>query len=169
MSETNHISQLLLPELESELTITRRILAAVPNGHNTFKPHDKSMSLGQLAGHTAELPSFTLGTLAAPDFDLGAPNGYKPNVFETNSQNLDFFNGVATQAIATLKATTDATFNEDWKLTYGEHVIFAGTRYAAYRAMMLNHLIHHRAQLRVYLRLLGIPVPKTYGPSADEQ
>lgn len=169
MSETNHISQLLLPELESELAITRRILAAVPNGHNTFKPHEKSMSLATLAGHTAELPGFTMATLASPDFDLGAPNNYKPNIFETNSQNLDYFNDVATKAIATLKATSDATFNEDWKLTYGPHVIYTGTRHNAYRAMMMNHLVHHRAQLGVYLRLLGVPVPKTYGPSADEQ
>ena len=169
MPETNHISQLLLPELEAELAITRRILAAVPNGHNTFKPHEKSMSLATLAGHTAELPSFTMVTLAAPDVDLGAPNAYKPNVFETNSQNLDVFNELAAKAIATLKATTDEVFNQEWKLTYGDHVIFNGTRYAAYRTMMMNHLVHHRAQLGVYLRLLGIPVPKTYGPSADEQ
>ena len=169
MSETNHISQLLLAELESELAITRRILAAVPNGHNAFKPHDKSMSLATLAGHTAELPSFTMVTLAAPDFDLGAPNAYKPNVFETNSQNLDVFNDLATKAIATLKSTSDAAFNQEWKLTYDEHVIFSGSRYSAYRSMMMNHLVHHRAQLGVYLRLLGIPVPKTYGPSADEQ
>lgn len=169
MSEANILSQLLLPELESELAISRRILAAVPDGHNEFKPHDKSMSLAALAGHTAELPGFTMVTLAAPDFDLAAPNGYKPNVFETNAQNLAVFDGIAANSIATLKATTDAAFIEAWKLTYGDYPIFDGTRYAAYRAMMMNHLVHHRAQLGVYLRLLGVPVPKTYGPSADEQ
>ncbi len=169
MSEINQISQLLLPELESELAITRRILAAVPNGHNDFKPHEKSMSLASLAGHTAELPGFTMVTLAGPNFDLGAPNSYKPNVFETNSQNLALFNELAAQATATVKATTDATFKEPWSLSYSGHVLFTGPRHSAYRTMMMNHLVHHRAQLGVYLRLLGIPVPKTYGPSADEQ
>jgi len=167
--DTHHISELLALELAAELAITRRILAAVPDGHNNFKSHEKSMTLARLASHVAELPSFAAVTLTSPDMDLGVPNGYKPHVFETSAQNVEAFDSLAADAIATVNATSDAQFNEPWRLTYGEYEIFKGTRYNAFRSMAMNHIIHHRAQLGVYLRLLGEPVPKTYGPSADEQ
>jgi uncharacterized damage-inducible protein DinB len=169
MSETNQISQLLLPELESELEITRRVLAAVPDGNNEYKCHEKSMKLAGLAGHVAEMPMFSVLILTPPSFDLGAPNDTPPHKFESTAQNLAAFDDMAAKAIATLGSLSDAAFDEHWTLVYGDYKIYAGTRYNAYRSMGLNHLIHHRAQLGVYLRLLGIPVPKTYGPSADEQ
>lgn len=169
MSESHSFSGFLAPELESEIAITRRILAAVPDGHNDFKPHDKSMTLARLAAHVAELPSFAAVTLTSPDFDLAAPNTRKRHTFETSAQNLAAFDVLAADAIATVKATSDETFSEPWSLVYGDYKIFKGTRHSAFRAMAMSHLIHHRAQLGVYLRLLGIPVPKTYGPSADEQ
>jgi len=168
MPETFYTSQLLLPELEAELAITRRILTAVPDGHNDFKPHDKSMKFGRLAGHTAEMPLFTTFTLTQPSMDLAVPGTIKPHVLETSAQNLAAFDAMAADAIATLKTISDETFREPWSIVYGDYKIFSGDRYGAYREMGLNHLIHHRAQLGVYLRLLGVPVPKTYGPSADE-
>jgi hypothetical protein len=169
MSEHTYISQLLLPELEAELAITRRVLAAVPDGNNEYKCHDKSMKLAGLAGHTAEMPMFAVLTLTAPPMDLAVPGPTPPHKFESTAQNLAAFDTMAAQAIATVKSISDPTFAEPWSLVYGDYKIFDGTRYNAYRSMGLNHLIHHRAQLGVYLRLLNIPVPKTYGPSADEQ
>jgi uncharacterized damage-inducible protein DinB len=144
------------------------MLAAVPDGHGEFKCHEKSMALAKLAGHTAEMPSFIATILTSPDLDLAAPNDLKPFVHETNVQTIAAFNDFADQAITALKHTSDQTFEQHWKLVYGDHKIYAGSRYNAYREFGLNHLVHHRAQLGVYLRLLGVPVPKTYGPSADE-
>lgn len=169
MSDLRTISQMLLPELEAELAITRRVLAAVPDGHNDFTPHDKSMKLSRLAAHTADMPTFMRLILTAPPLDLADPNAPKPHVFETSAQNLAAFDTLAAALVATMKTIPDAAFTEGWTLVYGNHPIYSGDRYSAYRSMGLNHLVHHRAQLGVYLRLVGVPVPKTYGPSADEQ
>ena len=166
---SHFLSARLLPELEAELTKTRKVLEAVPDGHNDFKPHEKSMTLARLAAHVAELPSFGAVTLAGPSFDLATPSTRKRHVFDTSAHNVAEFDALAAEATATVNATSDPAFNELWSLVYGDYKIFEGTRYSAFRAMTLNHLIHHRAQLGVYLRLLGVPVPKTYGPSADEQ
>ena len=169
MSESNHISQLLLPELESELAITRRILAAVPDGQSDYKCHDKSMKLAGLAGHTAELPMFSALILTAPPMDLAVHSDTPKHKFESTAQNLAAFDAMAEKALAAMKGISDATFAEPWSLVYGDYKIFSGDRYNAYRDFGINHLIHHRAQLGVYLRLLDVPLPKTYGPSADEQ
>ena len=169
MSESHSISEFLTPEIKSELEITRRMLAAVPDGHNDFKPADKSMTLARLAGHVAEIPWFVTATLNGPNFDLAAPNDLERHVFQTSAQNVAAFDGMAAKAEAAVRSSGDANFSEPWSLVFGEHVIFTGTRHSSYRAMAMSHLIHHRAQLGVYLRLLGVPVPKTYGPSADEQ
>ena len=169
MTDTHHISQLLLPELESELAITRRMLAAVPDGQNEYKCHEKSMKLAGLAGHVAEMPMFSVLILTTPSMDLAAPSETPPHKFESSAQNLAVFDEVAAKAVAALRGLSDQSFAEPWTLVYGDYKIFAGDRYNGYRSLGINHLIHHRAQLGVYLRLLGIPVPKTYGPSADEQ
>ncbi len=162
------LRDLLLPELESELATTRRILAMVPDDQPEFKCHEKSMSLSKLAGHVAEMPSFATLVLGSPDLDLGAPGGPPPFRHVTAAQTLATFDDFADQLITTLKQTSDETFEQQWSLVYGDHKIYSGTRYNAYRTFGINHLVHHRAQLGVYLRLLGIPLPKTYGPSADE-
>jgi hypothetical protein len=162
------LRDLLLPELESELATTRRILAVVPDGHGEFKCHEKSAPLSKLAGHVAEMPSFATLVLGSPDLDLGAPGGPPPFRHVTAAQTLATFDDFADQLITTLKHTSDETFEQQWSLVYGDYKIFSGTRYNAYRTFGINHLVHHRAQLGVYLRLLGIPLPKTYGPSADE-
>lgn len=169
MPETHSISELLVPELQTELAITRRLLAAVPDDHNDFKCHEKSMKLAGLAGHTAELPMFSVLILTAPPLDLAVPSDTPHHKFESTAQNLSAFDAMAEKALAAIKGVSDAAFAEPWSLVYGDYKIFAGDRYNAYRNFGINHLIHHRAQLGVYLRLLDVPVPKTYGPSADEQ
>ena len=166
---SNQISQLLLPEVEAELAITRRFVAAVPDANEEFKPHEKSMKLSRLAGHVAEMPMFTKLTLTSPPMDLAVKGEVPPHSFVDAAGNLEAFNDFAQQLIDAVKATSDETFAETWTLVYGDYPIYSGTRYNAYRSMGINHLINHRAQLGVYLRLLGIGVPKSYGPSADEQ
>jgi len=169
MSESFALCELLLPELEVDLAITRSFITAVPDGHDGFRPHEKSMLLGRLAAHTAEMPAFAVGCLSWPDTDLAAPNNIKPHKFESSAQNLAAFDSMAAEAVEALKNTSDEKFKENWRFGIGDHTIFSGTRYNAYRTWGVNHLVHHRAQLGVYLRLLGIPVPQTYGPSADGQ
>jgi uncharacterized damage-inducible protein DinB len=164
MSLTAH----LIPELKSELKATRTTLERVPGGHADFKCHDKSTPLGKLAAHVAQLPSFGSTILTTSKFDFGTA-GTKPLVFENLEQILAAFDKLAAQVESDLAATPGAAFEDTWFLSYKDHPIFSGTRFAAYRAMFLNHLIHHRAQLGVYLRLLDAPVPATYGPSADDR
>jgi len=168
MPGTIPLSELLLPELESELAKTRRILAALPDGQLEFKPHEKSMALAKLAGHIAELPAFTSIILTVPSLDVAAPNSpRKPVVMETAAQLVAQFDLAAEKAVAALKNTSDAAFEETWSLSRGPMAIYSGTRYGAYRAFGVNHIIHHRAQLGSYIRLLNHPLPGTYGPSAD--
>lgn len=170
MIESFHLRDLLLPELESELAKTRRMLEAVPDGQNEFKPHEKSMLLSRLVGHTAELAGFASAILSGSGIDMGTPSDPRKILrMETKQQILAEFNEAADKAVTALKATTDESFNETWKLSRKGATIFSGSRYTAYRNMVVNHMIHHRAQLGVYLRLLNLPVPATFGPTADEK
>ena len=168
MTESYSMQRLLLPELEAELDKTRKTLERLPDGHLDFKAHEKSFTLARLAGHTAEMPSFLQATLTSPDIDL-ATAGLIPLSMESRVQLLAEFNERADKLLTTFKQITDETFEQAWKLSYKGQAIFSGTRYEAYRSMGMNHMIHHRAQLGVSLRLLNSPVPALYGPSADEQ
>ena len=168
MTETTTLRKLLLPELEAEFDKTRKILSNVPEGHSEFKPAEKSMALGRLAGHVAEMPDFISLIINSPDIDIAAA-GLSPLHFETVPQILAEFNHRADKALPTLKAAANVTVQQSWKLTYKSHPIFSGTRYAAYREMGVDQMIHHRGQLTVYLRLLGAKVPGVYGPSADDK
>ena len=167
MTETTTLRTLLLPELESEFAKTRKFLSVVPDGHNDFKPHPKSMSLSHLAGHVAELPEFLTTMLSSPDLDMGK-TPMTPFRMETRQQALAHFDEVADAAITAVKSTSDEVFQQHWVLSWSGQTIFSGTRYMAYRELGVNHIVHHRAQLGVFLRLLGLPIPGTYGPSADE-
>jgi uncharacterized damage-inducible protein DinB len=168
MPETHLLSARLLPELERELAKTRRVLEAVPDGHNDFKPHEKSMLLLRLAGHTAEFAGFAALILTLPGIDMQTESDPRKILrMETREKLLAEFDTLAAQAIAALKSTTDAAFDETFTLTRKGQPVFTGTRYTAYRNNVLNHMIHHRGQLTVYLRLLNQPVPGTFGPSAD--
>jgi uncharacterized damage-inducible protein DinB len=161
------ISEALLSEFDHEMANTRRTLERVPADKADYKPHEKSMPMGKLAAHVAQLTSFGLTVLTVPELDFSA-GSYKPLPFESAEQLVKVLNEEATKVRTALAAMSDEAWQQNWKLSFQGKAIFAGTRFAAYRAMFLNHVVHHRAQLGVYLRLNGVPVPSIYGPSADE-
>jgi uncharacterized damage-inducible protein DinB len=132
-----------------------------------FKPHAKSMPLGKLAPHVAELAGFGVTILTTPELDFGKSTTARLT-FESPEQLVKAFEEGAAKVRAALKNTPDAAWNEPWKLSFLGKPIFSGSRFLAYREMFLNHLVHHRAQLGVYLRLNDKPLPATYGPSADD-
>jgi len=161
------ISKFLLPEFDREILSTRRTLERIPSDKAQFAPHPKSMPLGKLAPHVAQLAHFGLNILTTPlvDFSTGT---WKPLPFESAVQLVKALDEGAAKVRQALINVPDEAWNEDWKLVIQGTTIFEGTRFLAYRQMFLNHLVHHRAQLGVYLRLNGVPVPSIYGPSADE-
>jgi hypothetical protein len=161
------INDLLLAEFEEEAKKTRATLERVPMNAD-FKPHAKSMPLGKLAPHVAELAGFGHTILTTPEFDFGSgPPRVRPP-FESPAQLVKAFDEGAERVRTALKNMSDSAWNEPWKLSFKGKPLFSGTRFLAYRQMFLNHLVHHRAQLGVYLRLNDAPVPATYGPSADD-
>ncbi len=161
------INELLLPELDEEVKKTRTTLERVPAENKDFSPHPKSMPLNKLAPHVAQLAGFGLIILTTPELDF-AKGSIKQLPFESTAQLLSAFDEGAAKVRAALKNTPDEAWRQPWKLSFQDKVIFEGSRFLAYRQMFLNHLVHHRAQLGVYLRLNGKPVPSTYGPSADD-
>jgi uncharacterized damage-inducible protein DinB len=170
MPDPHQLSARLLPELEFELAKTRRVLEAIPDGHNDFKPHEKSMLLNRLAGHTAEFAGIIAIILTVAGVDMGTPSDPRKILrMETKDRLLADFDELAAKAISAMKATTDQAFDETWTLSRKGQPVFSGTRYTAYRNNALNHMIHHRGQLTVYLRLLDQSVPGTFGPTADEK
>jgi uncharacterized damage-inducible protein DinB len=163
------VSEGVLQEFDQEMASTRRTLERIPEDKLAWKPHEKSMLLGRLAGHLAELPGFGATALTTDAFDLAArPPNQKPLVAESQKHVLAEFDKSVARARAAIAATSDQEWNKNWTLSLGERKIYQGTRIGAVRRMMLNHIIHHRAQLGVYLRLNNVPVPSIYGPSADE-
>ncbi len=161
------INDLLLIEFNEEANKTRAMLERVPIKAD-FKPHAKSMPLGKLAPHVAELPGFGVTILTTPDLDFGKGGPRQRPAFESAEGLVKAFDDGAAKLRDTLKKTSDAAWNESWKLSFNGKPIFSGSRFFAYREMFLNHLVHHRAQLGVYLRLNDVPLPATYGPSADD-
>jgi uncharacterized damage-inducible protein DinB len=163
------ISETLLPEFEREMKCARRTLERVPDDKLDWRPHAKSMTLGQLAGHVAEIPGLGTAALKTPGLDLAArPEGYKPCIVESQRHAIEMFDKNVDEVRAAIAETNEAQWAERWKLSAGDKVFFHGPRMLAVRALMFSHLIHHRAQLGVYLRLNDVPVPAVYGPSADE-
>jgi uncharacterized damage-inducible protein DinB len=161
------INELLILEFDQEMKNTRTTLERVPADKKDFAPHSKSMPLGKLAPHVAQLPSFGLTVLTTPELDF-SKRSFTPLQFESTDQLLKALDEGAVKVRAALQNTSDEAWKENWKLSFQGKPIFSGSRFLAYREMFLNHLVHHRAQLGVYLRLNGKPVPATYGPSADD-
>lgn len=156
----------LMGELEHESATTRRILQNVPTDRLGFRPHDKSTELGALALHVAEIPQWGAMTLTRDELDLATYAASPPPkstaaVLEAHDASVQAFR----QA---LEGYDPARLGEPWTLRAGDHVIFTLPRAAVLRAMVFSHLIHHRGQLTVYLRLVGAAVPSSYGPTADE-
>ena len=163
------LSEKLLPEFDLEMASARRTLERIPEDKLAWKPHEKSMTLGRLAGHIAELPGFGAGAIKTDALDFATrPAGSKPFVPESQQQVLEVFDKKVAEVRAAIAGTSDEEWAKNWKLSAGDKVFFHGPKTLAVRRMMLNHIIHHRAQLGVYLRLNDVAVPSVYGPSADE-
>jgi hypothetical protein len=162
------INQLLLPEFDAEMKKTRLTLERVPADKGDFAPHPKSMPLKMLAPHVAQLAGLGEAILTRPLLDFAEAN-FAPLPFESAAQLVHAFDQNVATVRSALEAVADGAWNESWKLAFKGQSIFEGTRFLAYRQMFLNHIVHHRAQLGVYLRLNGVPVPAVYGPSADDR
>ena len=158
----------LIAELKQESSSTKKMLEKVPLDKKDWKPHEKSMTLGRLATHVADTTHWASDIIHIDDFDFMKDYKTRPNA---NSQEelIATFQANLDKAIADLEAMTDEDFNKPWTVRRGEQVMFSLPKKVAIRGWAFNHLIHHRGQLSVYLRLLNIPVPGMYGPSADEQ
>ncbi|HYW08887.1 MAG TPA: DinB family protein [Longimicrobium sp.] len=157
-----------LGDLHHELSTTRRVLERVTDEHLDWKPHPKSMSLGGLASHLANVPGWAGMILGGTEFDVSTRGAAGSDVAATRDEILGRFDENAASFRSALDAATPESLRETWTLRNGEQTVFQLPRIAVLRNMGINHMVHHRAQLGVYLRLLDIPVPSMYGPSADE-
>ena len=161
------LNQAFITELQQEAASTKRILERVPEGKFDWKPHEKSMTLGRITSHVAELPGFLNSILTLDEVDF-AKGHYKPAFAKTREELMNIFQQNLDGVVQTLQNTSDEKMQADFTLRNGDYVIATVPRVVAVRSMALNHIIHHRGQIAVYLRLLDIPVPGMYGPSADE-
>jgi uncharacterized damage-inducible protein DinB len=160
------IAQMLLPEFDQEVKNTRRLLECVPDGKFDYKPHEKSMTLGRLASHVAEIPMYMTSTLRLEKLDLtGEEKRVEP---KTRKELLESFDKLSAEARELLSKATDEELARIWTLTFKGQQVFSMPRSAVLRSMVISHLIHHRGQLGVYLRLNNVEFPGMYGPSADE-
>ena len=159
------IAGALLPEFDQEMATTRRLLERVPSDKGTWKPHPKSFALGHLAQLVAWMPGWITNSLRSTELDLAGGAGYN---FETTQTLLELFDRNVREARKALGAAKDADFAVPWSLKRGGQVLFTSPRGTVVR-QHLNHLIHHRGQLSVYLRLVDVPLPMIYGPTADER
>jgi uncharacterized damage-inducible protein DinB len=163
------IAQTLLPEFDQEMAITRALLERVPADRADWKPHPKSTALGALAQHLATIPSLGLRAITLNEVDMNPPGGPPPTPprFETTEALLATFDANVEKTRAALAGASDDDLAVTWTLKNAGRTIFALPRAAVLRTMMLSHVIHHRGQLSVYLRLNDVPLPSIYGPSAD--
>jgi len=163
------LSESLLPELDQEMAGTRKVLERVPEDKLAWKPHAKSFTMAQLATHLATISTWGTYTIEGDKFDLDAPGAMEPQPpAASRKELLEKFDTSLAKFRAALVTADDAQLLAPWSLVKGGHAIFTMPRIAVLRSMIMNHTIHHRAQLGVYLRLTDVPVPGLYGPSADE-
>ena len=155
----------LLPEFDQEMATTRRLLERVPGDKGTWKPHPKSFPLGHLAQLVSWIPGWIANTLTEPALDLATAGGYS---FEPTETLLKGFDEAVRQSRDALANVSDSEFAQAWSLKHGDRVLFAAPRSVVVRNH-ISHLIHHRGQLTVYLRLLDVAIPPIYGPTADER
>ncbi|OON66463.1 DinB family protein [Hymenobacter sp. CRA2] len=161
-------AQVFLPELDYEVSLTRRVLERAPAAKFDWQPHAKSMTLGQLAQHTADLVGWIKDTFDTTVIDFATYTGPAPTPVRTSAELLDYLAVRGEAARATLQEASADDFEELWTMRNGDEIIIRQSR-AAVTRHLISHMIHHRGQLMVYLRLLDVPVPAIYGPSADEQ
>ncbi|MEO8593311.1 MAG: DinB family protein [Candidatus Solibacter sp.] len=165
-----NISDALLPELDQELATTRKCLSRIPEDKFNYKPHPKSFDMISLAVHISTMLGWGVTTLQADSFDY-APEGGEPYVaptVKTNTELMELFEKGAAEFRSMLAAADNEAMMKPWSLLGGGKVMFTMPKVAVIRGMIFNHIVHHRGQLSVYLRMCDIPVPAMYGPSADE-
>ena len=164
------ISESLLPEFDQESAMTKQVLERCPDAKFAFRPHAKSWELVKLATHLANLPYWALITMKQDSFDVAPPGGsdyQEPNA-KTTAELLEKFNKNTADARAAIAEANDADFMKNWSLLKGGEKLFTMPKIVCLRSFVMNHSIFHRGQLAVYLRLIDVPVPALYGPSADE-
>jgi uncharacterized damage-inducible protein DinB len=159
------ISETLLPEFDHEMATTRRLLERVPNDKGKWKPHAKSFSLGHLAQLVSWMPGWIAQTLTETELNLKGGAGYSD---EKTEDLLKMFDKNVKDARTAITATKDSDYKVDWSLKFGDRTIFTQPRAEVVR-QHISHLVHHRGQLTVYLRLIDVPIPSIYGPTADER
>ncbi len=160
----------LLAELGQEMAMTRKTLERLPEQHWSWKPHEKSWTVGELASHTANIPKWGVLTFETEEFDY-APPGQEPlrnELISSPAELLQQFDEHVEKFRAAVAAANDEAFGAEWSLLGGGQKVLTMPRAMVVRSMIMNHLIHHRGQITVYMRLLNIPVPALYGASADE-
>jgi uncharacterized damage-inducible protein DinB len=164
------MSQQLLGEFDHEMANARKTIERVPDDKFDWKPHTKSFSMGGLAGHIAFIPHWAKITIDKPEFDVNPVGGQPPQpaTMKNRADLLAFFDQGVAEARAALAGASDQNLMTSWSLLSGGKAIFTMPRIAVLRSMIMNHMVHHRGQLTVYLRLNDLPVPALYGPSADE-
>jgi uncharacterized damage-inducible protein DinB len=165
---TLSLNELVIADMDREYPVTRRVLERIPDDRHDWRPHDKSTPLGQLASHVASLPRFVAMILQQDGFDLAVTPPQRPPALRTREELLRTFDDYAAAARNAVQSTTDDALAREWVFRNGDQVFLRGTRATVIRTLAMNHLVHHRGQLSVYLRLLDVPVPSIYGPSADE-
>ena len=158
------IATALLPEFDMEMATTRKLLERVPSEKGTWKPHPKSFALGHLAQLVARMPGWLTNAVQETELNLAGATGYS---FEKTETLLDEFDRNVKEARAALAKTSDQDLAVTWSLKAGDKVLFSMPRGGVVR-QTINHLVHHRGQITVYLRLLDVPIPSIYGPTADE-
>ena len=158
----------MVSELKNEADSTKRILDRVPEQSFEWRPHEKSMSLGRLATHVAEIPRWTSDILTSSELDFST-HKFERRIVSSNKELLQIFQEKFKKAIEDLQNASDESLREKWILRRGDTIYFELPRIVAIRSFGFSHFIHHRGQLSVYLRILDVPVPGMYGPSADEK
>ncbi len=164
------LSEALIPEFDHEMANTRKTLERIPEDKFGWKPHEKSMALGRLAIHLVEIPMWAMNVIDKDSIDVapaGAPP-YQPPQLNSRKEILDAFDKTVSSARASIAGSSDQHLMKPWSLLMGGKTTLTMPRVAVLRSFVMNHSIHHRAQLGVYLRLNNLPVPAIYGPSADE-
>jgi uncharacterized damage-inducible protein DinB len=161
------IAQALLPEFDHEMANTRKTLERIPENKLDFKPDPKSMTLGRLAGHIAEMPGWGGMTLSTDSLDID-PANFAGLIATSRAQVLAAFDKNIADTRAALAGASDADLMKPWTLSIKGNTLFSMPKIGVIRTMVMSHVIHHRAQFTVYFRMTGVPVPALYGPSADE-
>ncbi len=163
-------ADLVLPEFDQEMANTRKVIEQVPDDKLGWRAHEKSNTIGWVANHLAEIPGWVEGTFSSLDWDIEPVDGepYKPPTFETTQEILTLFDQNVASARKTIESIEDSQLADIWSLSKKGKVMMSVPRGVVMRSFVLNHTVHHRAILCVYLRLNGLPVPGMYGPSGDE-